>query len=264
MEIRNGVQTGYNPGLGTEYEVQANRWKQRQQVYGDIDFKSNLFMSGTDGDAVLQRIENHLEGNNWYGNGISGDLLSWDRYITDSDNLDDVVFQSANGGKYTNIHFDQGWYTQMNEQQFAYATGAFPNLSNNQKPYDLILFGQDQAQFIDYSYQGFADGQTRSEIPFSSFDNTRWDKNVSFVQQEYNPFAVDYNPYSTGEHGMANYTYNQMLSHASQWMDYDDKLALSQYDQGTSAWNTMMQHIMMTHFDQGNQLYKWYGDDCGI
>ena len=44
MEIRNGVQTGYNPGLGTEYEVQANRWKQRQQVYGDIDFKSNLFM----------------------------------------------------------------------------------------------------------------------------------------------------------------------------------------------------------------------------
>ena len=254
----------YSTNLGTEYDVQAQRWKQRQQVFGDIDFKSNLFMSGTDGDEVLQRIENNIEGGG-LGDGIAGNTLSWSRYITDDDNYNDVVFQSKNGGTYTNINFEQGWYSQMNERQFAYSTGAFgteADLAN--KPYDLLIFGQDNAQFIDYKFSGFADGQTRSEIPFSSFDNTRWDKNVSFIQQEYNPFAVDYNPYSTGEHGMANYTYNQMLSHASQWMNYDDKLALSQYDQGTSAWNTMMQHIMMTHFDQGNQLYKWYGDDCGI
>lgn len=253
-----GIQSGFNSNLGREYDIQNARWQQRQQVFGDIDFKSNLFMSGTDGDAVLQRIENTIEGNSWYGNGIAGDTLSWDRYITDSDNPNDVLFQSANGGTYTNIHFDQGWYSQMNEKQFAYETGAFGS-DLSVKPYDLVIFGQDQAQFTEYKYSGFADGQSTTVIPFSNFDNTRWDKNVSFVQQEFNPFAVDYNPYSTGENGIANNIYWQMLGQSSQWMTYSDELALSQYDYGSSEWNSLMQQILITKFDQGNELFKWYG-----
>lgn len=260
MNYLGGIQQGFNPNLGTTYDIQSARWNQRQQVFGDIDFKSNLFMSGTDGDAVLQRIENTIEGNSWYGNGIAGDTLSWDRYITDSDNPNDVLFQSANGGKYTNIHFDQGWYNQMNEKQFAYSTGAFGS-DLSAKPYDIVIFGQDEAQFMEYKYSGFADGQTRTVIPFSSFDNTRWDKNVSYVQQEYNPFAVDYNPYSTGEHAIANYSYNQMLTHSSQWMTYSDEIQLSQYDQGSSEWHNLMQNILITKFDQGNELFKWYGSN---
>lgn len=248
----------YSTNLGTEYDVQAQRWKQRQQVFGDIDFKSNLFMSGTDGDAVLQRIENNIEGNPW-GDGISGNTLSWSRYITDDNNYNDVVFQSKNGGTYTNINFEQGWYSQMNEQQFAYSTGAFGSDLTN-KPYDLVIFGQDQAQFVDYKFSGFADGQTRTVVPFSNYDNTRWAKNTSFVSQEYNPFAVDYNPYSVGEAGIANRTLQQMMDNASQWMTYADEIKLSQFDENSSAWRNVLQNIVMTKFDQGNELLKWYGN----
>ncbi len=236
-----------------EYNVQANRYKTRQQVFGnDIDFKSNLFMSGTDGDAVLSKI----------GRDLNADL-SWGRYITDNNDNNDIVFQSGNGGEYTNINFGKGYYTKMNELQFAYSTGAFGSDQNylaKNKPYDLVVFGQDQAQFVDYKFSGFADGQSTTVIPFSNYDNTRWGKNVSYVSQEFNPFAVDYNPYSTGEAGIANNIYNQICAQAPQWMTYSEATALGQYQQGSANYNNFLMQLIVTKFDQGNELSKWYGN----
>lgn len=235
----------------TEYDVQAARYKTRQRVFGDMDFKSNLFMSGTDGDAVLSRI----------GRDIGADL-SWDRYITSTSNGNDVVFQSSNGGTYTNINFDKGYYTQMSEQQFAYSTGAFGSdasyLAKN-KPYDLVIFGQDNAQFVDYKFSGFGDGQSRTTVNFANFDNTRWNNNVSYVSQEFNPFAVDFNPYSTGESGIANRIYNQIVSQSGQWVTYSDYSALSQYQAGSGQYNNALLQMMIAKFDNGNELTKYYG-----
>jgi len=247
-----GITTANTRINSTEYDVQSARTKKRQQVFGgDIDFKSSMFMSGTDGDAVLSRI----------GNDIGADL-SWSRYITSPDNPDDVVFQSANGGTYTNIDFGKGTYSQMNEVQFAYSTGMFGSdmsyLAKN-KPYDLAIFGQDQAQFVDYKFSGFADGQSRTVVPFSNFDNARWSKNVSFVSQEINPFAIDYNPYSTGEAGIANSVYNQICSQAAQWLTYSENVALNQYQEGTSAYREFLMNLIITKFDQGSELTKYYG-----
>lgn len=73
------------PYLSEQEQIMANRWAQRQEFYGDITFNSNLFSSDAETEAVLQPIENHLEGDNWYGNDISDDLLSWDRYETDEE-----------------------------------------------------------------------------------------------------------------------------------------------------------------------------------
>ena len=92
-----------------------------------------------------------------------------------NNNLDNVVFQSASGGTYTNIRFDKGFYTQMSEQQFAFQTGAF-GYDLSVKPYDVVKFGQDTAQFVDYKFSGWTNGQTYSPHYFDQISNSKWNR----------------------------------------------------------------------------------------
>ena len=202
-------------------QTTLNRAKETNQHYASkdeppIDMKSYAFLSSGDPDGFLQSLENDIEGNVLSGNGKKGDF-SWDRYCTSTGDINDMVFQSADGSTYVNINFTHSYATLMSEKVFAQNMGM--DFSNG-KSYDYIVVGQDLVRFTDIKFSGTGDNsQDITSINLSSGSNVKWGRNASFTAIELHLGSATGNPYTENpEEQKANLTMAELQEMESQWM----------------------------------------------
>ncbi|MDD3236971.1 MAG: hypothetical protein PHV37_02600 [Candidatus Gastranaerophilales bacterium] len=248
MTSINRVQSGQTGDLGTEYDVQWNRYKKRARSMGYTDFKSSLFCSGTDGNSVLQRIENHIEGDDTLGDGNNANLVSWDKYLQSESNKNDILFENKDDSLFTNIDFTKGQYAVYDEQGFTEKLGMS---WENGKPYDVFEVNQNKINFYDFVFGGVSDGkQTDATFNLSECDNAKWGL------QNYTIREVD-----TSYWGKVENTdnYESILSHDTlktikqampQWMTSEIKTQLSKYEEGSTEYWSKYYELAIKLMDQ--------------
>ena len=255
--ISNNPYVGKSGDLGTDYEIQWSRFQKRKRVFGYEDFKSNLFMSGTDGDAVLQRIENHIEGHDSNGNGVEGDLLSWDKYLESNDKKNDILFQAEDNVTFTNVDFNNNHYEVMDEKGFTEKLGMS---WENDKPYDVYEIGSNQINFYEFQFAGEGDGnQANVAFDLSGTENARWGLQ-NFVMREvdttYWNKAVDT---KNKESILSHDSLRIIKSSIPQWMTDQIEQTLSAYKKDSVEYWTKFYAIAIDLMDQTNEykgIYK--------
>lgn len=249
---------GKTGDLGSEYDVQWERYKIRNRVFGTNDFKSNLFLSGTDGDVVLQRIENHVEsGNESTGNGKDSDLLSWGRYLESNDKKNDILFQSADQKLYTNINFNIDRYEILDEEGFTEKLGMS---WENGKPYDTFEINQNKINFFEFQFSGLGDGkQDEAVFNLTELDNARWglqNYTIREVDTSYWNKQIDKNDY---ESILSHDTLRVIKQTMPNWMTNEIKEQLKDLEEGTVEYNSKFYALAIKLMDQAGEytgLYK--------
>lgn len=222
---------GKTGDLGTEYEVQWSRYQARNRVTGVSDFKSNLFLNGIDGDVVLQKIENHIEGNESNGNGKDSDLLSWNKYLESNDKKNDLLFQAKDNKTFTNIDFNKNKYEVMDEEKFTEKLGMS---WENGKPYDVFEINQNKINFYDFVFGGVGDGnQMNNVFNLTGFDNARWGMQ-NYVIREVDTSYWSKAPDATNKESNISLDSLRVIKQAMpQWMTDQIKTQLSTYKENT-------------------------------
>lgn len=241
--------TGATGNLGTEYDVQWSRYQARHRALGLTDFKSNLFLSGVDGDVVLQKIEDHIEGDDSKGNGKDHDLLNWDKYLESNDKKNDILYQSEDNKTYTNVDFNNNKYEKMDEKGFTEKIGM--NWENT-KPYDAFEISQNKINFYEFKFSGVG-GQDKSQANvvynLNDFDNARWGLQ-NFVEREvdtsYWNKAVDN---TNAESVLSNDSLRVIIQAIPQWMTDEIKTQLAPY-KGTTEYNAKFYAAAIKLMDQ--------------
>lgn len=235
----NGAYYGKTGDLGSDFDVQWSRYKIKSRELGYTDFKSSLFMGGVDGDAVLQDVEDHIEGNDYNGNGVDGDLLSWDKYLESDNKKNDLLFASKDDKTFTNVNFNTDSYKVMDEKGF---TEALDMDWGNGKPYDAYEITQNNINFYDFIFGGTSGGQTNRTYDLTDCDNARWGLQ-SFTQRTVDTsyWGKAANP-SDQQSVLANDTLRIIKQSMPQWMTNEIKQQLSNYPEGSvDYWNKFYQ-----------------------
>ena len=180
--------------LGSIGSVMIERNKQMAQTFGikNFDHKSFLFMSGYDADKMLQTYENEIEGNSGNGDGVDGNLLSWDNYYydeNDSAHPNNFIFQGAgktHSATYTEIDFNNGQVRQMD------STGLFEQFfdvapNSTEAPYDYVEFGQGDINFMEFDFTNSTSEKDLTPITFNSSSVQGKRTNGTFTLQNINP-----------------------------------------------------------------------------
>lgn len=239
---------GKTGDLGTEYDVQWTRFQTRHKVTGTNEFKSNLFLNGIDGDVVLQRIENHIEGDESKGNGLNNDLLSWDKYLVSNDKQNDVLFQSADNKTYTNVNFNNDSYEKMDEKGFTEKLGM--NWDNG-KPYDVFEINQNKINFYDFIFGGIGDKkQMNTEINLSGFDNARWGLQNYTIREVDTSYWNQKTDYTNSENLLSKESLRVIIQSMPQWMTDKIKTELSAYKEGSTEYLTKFYAAAIKLMDQ--------------
>lgn len=219
MSIFDKVSYNYS---GTLYQsAEATTAKSRQEAlsafYGAaIDIKSTLFAVGGDNyNAAAKQIGREIGVNDT----LEDDNINFDRYVSASDDKDNLLFQGEDGNLY-NLNFTTGAVDEQSTEEFAEENGL---IVEGDKFYDIVSFGQDSAEFIDYAFEGLGDGkQDRTEI---NLGNSTW-SSVNWVRQEVDT-SVWTNGQSDSYSSTANKAYKNIIKHASQWLTASDYTTLS-------------------------------------
>ncbi len=234
--------------------VLSSRQKAMQKLYGfDIDMKSTAFaLSGGKQEDVLNRIgvelginETPMENN-----------LSFNRYVSSSKNADDIMFQGNDGMLY-NLDFSENIVTEQSETAWIdenykglimqdQKTGEYDYSDRN---YDVIDFGQNSAEIINYSFTGIGDGcdkiQTDASTAFASSSTaSKWGDSIQWVYQEVDLKTPSYDFISNVNRNSANYIskqesqdiyqkqgyeayFNELIKRAASAMSYNDSSGFS-------------------------------------
>ncbi len=237
-----GAYTGKTGDLGREYDLQYSRYQQLSNLYGAVDFKSMLFLNGVNGDAVLQKIENHIEGNESIGNGVETDLLSWDRYLSSSTDKNDMVFQSKDRKLFTNVNFNHDYYEVMDANTF------IENIGLGDIAYDTYEINQNKISFYEFLFEGLADGQ--DIIPLGSNAACKWgtsDYSIREVDTSYWTKAED----KTNEESAKAYDSMDIIKRTMpQWMTEEIKSKLSTYKEGSTEYWSKFYELAVELMDQ--------------
>lgn len=235
-------------------ELQNRRYKETCEHYGvNLDAKTYATLSTADADEWLQVYENDLEGNSAFGDGIDGNLLSWDKFIVNEDDPGSIIFQNESGTIFTNINFGQGYAVMMNEQAFGQSMGM--NYSNG-RPYDYINFGQNTASFVDVVFSGYLDGsQDAFNIDLGAAGNVP-NYNIFFTRQEFALGAATGNIFTNNvEEQKANLTMQEIVANEAQWLTNEDKEFLSQFKVGSSQYDYYYKLLAFEAFNQEADVY---------
>ncbi len=225
---------GKTGDLGTEYDVQWSRFKTRQRVLGFKDFKSNLFLSGVDGNVVLQKIENHIEGDEAKGNGVDADLLDWDKYLESNDKKNDILFQGKDNKTFTNVDFNNDSYAVMNERGFSEKIGMS---WKNGKPYDAFEINQNKINFFEFQFGGLGDGNQLNEvINLEGFDNARWGLQNYVIREVDTSYWNKASDPTNQENQLSLDSLRIIKQSMPQWMTDQIKAELSKYKEGTTEY----------------------------
>ena len=245
--IGSTTNVGKTGTLGSEYDVQYNRYKQLKAGLGFSDFKSSLFMTGVDGNVVLQRIENNVEsGNQTTGNGTDGDLLSWNSYLKNNKNSEELLFQSKDGKLFTDIDFSKDNYKILDRNGFAKSMGI--------DAYDTFTINQNNVTAYEFTFDGLGDG-TQANI-VQNINEVQWGALTSVYRE------VDTSYWSTSElakgsvsitstqDALSNDSLQVMLSTSSTWLTEDMKTTLSKYTKGSTDYYNQLLKFAIKTFDQ--------------
>lgn len=235
----------FGSDLGTTYDVQMSRYKQKSRILGYTDFKSNLFMSGVDGDGVLQDIENTIEGGG-NGDGENGNLLSWDHYLKANGQSNNFIFGSPDSHLFTNINFNAGEFDVMNEESFSNLLGM--DWSEG-KPYDIFSMGQNMINFYEFQFGGVDDGK-QANLPFDM--ESAWGKGTYIEREVDTSYWYKGIDYSDPESIKSYTSLQEMINAMDQWITDDDKAVLDVFEPGTTEYYQALYRIIIDHMDQQN------------
>lgn len=220
IKMINGFNSNSLYGASAEAAVANRRQQQLAKIYGNgIDMKSAMFFySGGRQEEVLDRIA--LE------TGINEtpaeDNISFDKYVTAENDKDNMLFQGTDGNLY-NINFTNGTYGAKDQNEFVeenYAGLINPD-DKSDKAYDVVEFGQDNAEFINYANVGYGDGCDNVETSIDNFSSATegvlWGNNIKWVYQE-----VNLNPTNGADISVYNKFMSNIVSNSTQWMSSED------------------------------------------
>ncbi len=165
----------------------------RMRACGYSDIKSAAFMlTGGREEEVINQIGVELGIND----KLSDKNLSFDRYVTSSNDTGNLLFQGNDGNLY-GLDFTTGKTSEQSEEEWIeenYAglinrdqeTGEYDYSDRN---YDVIDFGQNSAEIINYSFTGTGDGVDEFETDaFDAFasntDAGQWGSAIKWVYKE--------------------------------------------------------------------------------
>lgn len=165
----------------------------RMRACGYSDVKSAAFMlTGGREEEVINQIGVELGVND----KLSDKNLSFDRYVTSSNDSGNFLFQGNNGNLY-GLNFTTGKTSEQSEEEWIdenykglinkdQVTGEYDYSDRN---YDVIDFGQNSAEIINYSFTGTGDGVDEFETDaFDAFasntDAGQWGSAIKWVYKE--------------------------------------------------------------------------------
>jgi len=239
----NSVSSGQTGDLGLEYDVQSARYKQLSNLYGAVDFKSMLFLNSVDGDEVLQRVENNIEGNESTGNGTDADLLTWDKYLVSSNSQNKYLFESLDSDLLTTVDFDNDYYEVMDENAFVNSFGV-------NGAYDTYEMTQNGVNFYEFLFEGIADGQDSAFFNLSDFGASEWGNCTYTLSEVDTSYWTDEVDTEDSESVMSHNSLDTIIKNKSQWLTDEQKTELAKYSEDcTEYWNKFYEFIL-TQMDQ--------------
>lgn len=250
------VRVGQTGTLGSEWREQDRRRNIMSTVYGEqMDLYSNLILSGSNYDKVLDHIENHIKG---YSNEAQGmDLLSWDDSTWNFDTPDDKVFIDNNQKYFTNANLEAGTYVIMDEQSFTENLGF--DWSEG-KPYDVFDRSFNTVNFYDFIFSGTGDGeQDNIVVDLTKFDNAKWGAGTYTLREVAANLLDPYNDGTDRESVLAKDTLEILKRTMPQWTNDKINALLSQYPENSKEYNELFKKIVVALMDNegytaGNEL----------
>lgn len=159
----------------------------RMRACGYSDIKSAAFMlTGGREEEVINQIGVELGVND----KLSDNNLSFDRYVTSSNDSGNLLFQGNDGNLY-GLDFTTGKTSKQSEDEWIeenYAGLINPD-DESDRNYDVIDFGQNSAEIINYAFTGTGDGVNEFETDaFDAFasntDAGQWGSSIKWVYKE--------------------------------------------------------------------------------
>lgn len=215
---------GINLYSSSTASVLNSRQDAFRKLYGfDIDIKSTLFAcSGGNQEQVLNRIGFELGINET----PADNNLSFDRYVSSSKNQDDIMFQGNDGMLY-NLDFTEGTISEQSENDWVennYAGLINPD-DDSDRNYDVIDFGQNSAELINYSFTGTGDGCDKisadANVFASSTNVSKWGDSIKWVYQEVDLKSPSYGFLDNVSRNATNYISNEEAINIYQTEGYD-------------------------------------------
>ncbi len=240
------VSVGQTGTLGSEWAVQNRRRNNLEKFYGtQIDYYSNLVMSGVNEDKVLQDIEVEIEG---FDNTPGGALLNWEKSLWSEDSLDDRVFQNEGQNLFTNIDLRKGTYEVMDEQRFTEALGM--DWSGG-KPYDVFDINRNTIDFYDFVFSGTDDGnQENVRFDLNKLSQARWGINHYNIREVDIDKMAGEQDSTDSESVLAHDTLKIIQESLPQWINERIANQLSQYEVGSKEYLDKFIELAIELMDQ--------------
>lgn len=187
-------------------------------VFGNVDMKSTMFAaSGGRHEDVLDAIAVEI--------GISKNMcdnqIDFNRYVSAENQQDNYLFQ-GNDNQFHNINFDEGTYSSQSERSYVAENfgGMMIDGEKGDMAYDIVKFGNDKAEFINYAATGYDDGCDRVDIGVkdlaTSQEGLKWGSKINYSYREINPN----NPSSS--------FISDVMQTSTQWLSSEQILDLQQ------------------------------------
>ena len=202
--------------------------KRRAAAMG-LDVTSMALMTSRNGvDAVADQMGLEL--------GINKTTdehnLSFDSFVKSSTSENNLLFQGEDG-MLSNLNFNTMEVSQQSEADFAKENGMIND--EGDKFYDVVDFGQNKAEFVDYSFEGTGDG--KADTTPVSVANQDW-TSVKWVRQE-----VDQTTWGTGATDpistKSNEAFQTIFRRRNQWLSATQKAQLLRVD----SWDAYLQKL---------------------
>ena len=155
---------------------------------------------------------------------ISDNNLSFDSFVKSSNSENNYLFQGEDGNLY-NLNYDNKKVSAESVEDFAEEIG----LINEDvgKSYDVVSFGQNKAEFINYVFDGSGIGTTndgKANTTKVALGDTTW-RNIKWVQQEVN--QKTWGSGGTDEVSViSNRAFSNIFKHRNQWLTATQKAEL--------------------------------------
>ncbi len=195
----------------------------RMRACGYSDIKSAAFMlTGGREEEVINQIGVELGVND----KLSDNNLSFDRYVTSSNDSGNLLFQGNDGNLY-GLDFTTGKTSKQSEDEWIeenYAGLINPD-DESDRNYDVIDFGQNSAEIINYAFTGTGDGINEFETDaFDAFasntDAGQWGSAIKWVYKEVDLTAPSQDFLSNVSRNQAKYISSAEANHIYKTQGY--------------------------------------------
>jgi len=173
--------------------------------------------------------------------------LTFDSYVKSSESGNNMLFQGEDG-LLTNLNFDEGTYSQESVEDFAEDHGL---IEDDDKFYDVVDFGQNEANFIDYAFEGTGDGKadkTTVNVGDSTWQSIKW------VRQE-----VDQTTWGSGATDQvstaSNKAFTTIFNRRNQWLSATQKAKLQECTSYNDYLEKLAEYAVKDMDETGKAVY---------